>query len=74
MVKKNIKRRPIVYNDVTRRTELAISSGRYTRRLLDGNINSTKAKAEAFRLTINYVLGDGWFDLDKLGRLRRERR
>jgi len=66
------ERKPFYDNSVTRRTEQAHSSGKYLRRKLDSNdsVRRFAIKQKAFQDTINFVLGDGWFETDKLGRLK----
>ncbi len=72
-----IEKEPTVSNEVTRRTETAICAGRFTRMNTDNDNESKhrlKAKEMAFRESIEYALGDGWFELNAIGRLKHERR
>ena len=67
---------PIYDNELTRRTEQAHSSAKYTRIKLDP-VDTEKGflrKDQAFRATIDYVLGEGWYATNKIGRIMREKR
>jgi|TARA_R100001530_G_scaffold104722_1_gene72984 hypothetical protein len=69
------EKKPIVYNEVTRRTEMAHSSGKYAR-MKHGKSDPVRKYVKmqkAFEATFDY-LGDGWFERDTKGRLRHERR
>lgn len=56
------------FTDLHRRTELAVSSGRFTRK--QDCCQSDRQKRKAFKDTINYVLGDGWIYTVPVGRER----
>jgi len=67
---------PIYDNELTRRTEQAHSSAKYTRIKLDpvDTERSYLRKDQAFRATIDYVLGEGWYAKNEIGQIMREKR
>ena len=71
-----IEEKPIYDNELTRRTEQAHCSGKYTRRRLDKDTTTRglQLKDQAFRDTIDYVLGEGWYTVNKQGRIMHEKR
>ena len=70
------ERKPFYDNSVTRRTEQAHSSGKYLRKKLDkkDTERSLRRRDKAFRETIDLVLGYGWYEVNKIGRIKHERR
>ena len=60
-----IEEKPIYDNELTRRTEQSHCSG---------TTRGLQLKDQAFRDTIDYVLGEGWYTVNKQGRIMHEKR